>query len=132
MHKTIQFGDVLTCAETGKQFTAARDGITTNYARDSDGRVFSDEGVHIRECREMLDRSKPFYAYLSGDGKRLTGWKGNTLGTVQQFSSIRLTRKSYAHGEHIRHVVIRDIHGGMWHGRGSPGVCITIRAYKGK
>jgi hypothetical protein len=47
---TINLGDVLTCAETGKQFVAAPDGCSRNYATGRDGSILSDEGVHIRQC----------------------------------------------------------------------------------
>lgn len=127
----INFGDTLTCAETGKQFTAAADGISTNYARDNQGNVFSDEGVDIRERRELLDRSKPYFAYLSSDGKRITGWKGNTLGTVIYSRPCKLSRMSFTHGKDYQSVFVRDVHGGTWYGRSSPGVCITLRPHKG-
>jgi hypothetical protein len=77
--QTINIGDPLTCAETGKQFTAAIDGCSTNYARTVAGEVLSDEGVTIREKRELLDRSRPFGCYLSGDGRTVTTWKGVAL-----------------------------------------------------
>lgn len=85
-------GQTLTCAETGKQFIGAVEGFSTNYARDSAGRVYCDEGVDAREKRDMLDRSKPFTCYISSDGKHATGWKGNILGRVISSSPIRLTR----------------------------------------
>jgi hypothetical protein len=125
-------GKTLVCAETGKTFVGAADGITTNYAHSSEGEILSDEGVNIREQRGLLDRSKPFYAYVSSDGKHITGWKGNVLGTIMSSHSVRLTRQSYTHGSTIQSYVVRDIHGGMWHGRGNPGICITLRAYKTK
>lgn len=136
-HKTVIPGDILTCAETGKQFVAARDGCTTNYAWDKDGNTISDEGVDIREKRTLLDRSQPFTAYLSSDSndappRKLTGWKGNVLGTVISATKYRLTRCSYTHGSHMYAVTLRDVHGGLWYGRGNPGFCITIRPKKGK
>lgn len=122
----IQFGQTLTCTETGKQFIAARDGITTNYARNAAGEVFSDEGVDIRERRELLDRSRPFFCYVSGDGRRVTGWKGNKLGEVVS-SSV-----GGGFGGRLLHVRVRDVHGGLWHGKGAgAGMCITLRAMKG-
>ena len=134
--KTVQpetlIGISITCAETGKQFIGARDGISTNYARDSKGNIYSEEGVDIRERRDLLDRSKPFVAYISNDNKRLTGWKGNVLGAVISQHTIRNARKSFVHGDTLQAYIIRDIHGGLWYGRGNAGMCITIRAYKGK
>lgn len=123
-------GHTLTCAETGKQFIGAPDGITTNYARSSTGEILSDEGVDIRDRRELLDRSKPFGCYVSSDGKHVTGWKGNILGTITHANNYRLTRVSFMHGRTINHYVIRDIHGAFWYGRGNPGIYITLRPYK--
>lgn len=124
----INFGDELICSETGKKFIAAQDGITTNYARDSKGNIFSDEGVDIREKRDLLDRSKPFYCYLSSDGKRVSGWKGNELGRVISETSSR----SGFHGSEITYIRVIDVHGAQWTGRGAGrGMCVTLRAIKG-
>jgi hypothetical protein len=128
MRPEIQIGDKLVCLETHKPFTAASDGFTFNYARGQNGEIFSDEGVDIREKRELLDRSKPFYGYVSSDGKHITGWKGNVLGTIVRSTPCRLTRVSYTHGKSYLSIRVRDIHGAFWHGRGSPGICITLRA----
>jgi hypothetical protein len=125
-----ELGDTLTCGETGKTFVAARDGYTTNYALDRDGNVFSDEGVDIRERRELLDRSKPYTAYLSGDAKHVTGWKGNVLGYVVWSTPCELGRRSFFHGDKYQSVRVRDVHGGYWYGRGSPGVVLTLRPKK--
>jgi hypothetical protein len=123
-------GRTLTCAETGKQFIGASDGFTTNYARNDAGEVFSDEGVHLREVRALLNRSSPFTGYLSSDGKRLTGWKGNTLGHVVDSNPCELTRLSHTHGKYYQSVRVRDVHGREWYGRGSPGICIRLRPTK--
>jgi len=124
----VQLGDVLTCAETGKQFIAAVDGCSTNYATDNSGHVFSDEGVNIRERRGLLDRSQPFFCYLRGDGKHVTGWKGNILGDVTQSS----TARTGWHGSELTYVRVIDVHGGRWHGKGAGrGMCIVLRPSKG-
>lgn len=124
-------GQTLVCAETGKEFVGASQGCTYNYAHDFDGAVLSDEGVDIREKRELLNRSKPVTGYLSSDAKRFTGWKGNTLGTVVFAKKTKLTRWSHVHGNTILSVKVRDVHGGLWYGWGNSGICITLRAYKG-
>lgn len=119
-------GATVTCAETGRAFIVARDGCSFNYATDAAGRIYSDEGVNIRERRELLDRTRPFGCYISGDGKRVTGWKGNTLGTVVRSSRIR-----NPFGGYLLAVTVCDVHGGYWHGRGAgEGMCITLRASK--
>lgn len=131
MNTQSLIGRTLTCAETGKQFIGAADGCSTNYAYDNAGNVYSDEGAHIREVRELLDRSRPFIGYLSSDGNRLTGWKGNTLGTVIDWTLCQLTRVSWTHGKQYRSVRVRDVHGRQWYGRGSPGIVIRLRPCKG-
>jgi len=129
--RTINLGDTLTCAETQKTFIAVQEGCTVNYAYAPEGEVLSDEGVNIRQRRELLDRTLPFTGYLSCDGRHLTGWKGNVLGTVVAWTPCRLTRRSWTHGKDYRSVRVRDIHGAMWYGRGSPGVVINLRPCKG-
>lgn len=124
--QTINFGDKLVCTETGKEFIAAADGCTTNYATDNEGNVYSDEGVDIRQRRELLDRSKPFGCYVSEDGKYVTGWKSNKLGTITYLSRQRVG--FCREGVYIR---VTDCHGGRWYGRGAGcGVYITLRPYK--
>jgi len=126
----MNVGDTVTCAETGKQFVVQRVGGSFIYARDSSGNVFSDEGVDIREKRELLDRSRPFTCYITSDGRSVTGWKGNVLGTIIDWQPCKLTRTSFTHGKDYRSVVVRDVHDGMWYGRGSPGICVTLRPRK--
>lgn len=126
-------GDTVTCNETGKQFVVQRDGCSFNYATDRDGHIFSDEGVDIREKRELLDRSKPFTCYISSDGRKATGWKGNALGDVVTRVRTALPfgrRYSHWHGKDYSAFQVRDIHGGLWKGRSSPGLCITLRPMK--
>lgn len=130
MRTHVEIGQALTCAETGKQFIAAQDGCTFNYAQDDHGHIYSDEGVNIRQRRELLDRTRPFICYVSNDGRNVTGWKGNFLGTITRDSVARLTRWSHWHGQYIHCYRVRDVHGGHWYGRGSPGIAITLRATK--
>ena len=123
----MEVGQTVTCAETGKQFTIERQGMTFNYATDAQGNVYSDEGVDIRERRELLDRSKPFTCYLSSDGKHVTGWKGNILGTVTYES----TSRTGFYGSKLTHIRVRDVHGAGWYGKGSGrGMCINLRPMK--
>lgn len=129
--RTINVGDTLTCAETRKTFVAAQQGCTFNYATTREDEVLSDEGVEIRQRRELLDRTVPFTGYLSCDGRHFTGWKGNVLGTVADWRPCQLTRRSWVHDKSYRSVRVRDVHGAMWYGRGSPGVVITLRPCKG-
>lgn len=81
------------------------------------------------QIEELKDRSKPFGAYVSGDGRAITSWTGGHLMRITRSRSCRLTRLSHTHdkGSYMSvHCV--DVHGGHWHGRGSAGICITLRA----
>lgn len=118
----INIGETLTCAETGKQFVAAADGCSFNYARTRAGETLSDEGVHLREVRGLLDRSRPFACYVSCDGKSVTGWKGNILGTAtvvaEYHNNFGATLWCYR---------VTDAHGAAWRGRNSgPGMIINL------
>lgn len=120
-------GSTVICAVTGKSFVIARDGCSFNYAtRHSDGAIISDEGVDIAERRELLDRTKPFSCYLSSDGKTVGGWKGNRLGDVLAIRSVNSGR----HFTDLNSVIVRDVHGGFWWGRGQRGMHITLRPRK--
>ena len=125
-HPSPALGSMQLCAETGKPFTIARDGCSYNYATNRQGEIISDEGVDIRERRELLDRSKPFTCYVSSDEGRVTGWKGNTLGHVVKRSRIR-----NPFGGYLLAISVRDVHGGCWHGRGAEGgMYILLRPLK--
>lgn len=122
----INIGDVLTCSETGKQFVAAVDGCSRNYARDSEGRIFSDEGVNIRERRDLSHVPKVFYCYVS-NARHVGGWKGNVLGTISNYTESR----SGWNGGTIARFQVRDVHGQWWAGRGAGiGMCCTLRPMK--
>lgn len=119
-------GATVVCAETGEPFTIVSDGCSFNYATTSDGAILSDKGVDIREKRGLLDHSKPFVCYLSTDGKRVTGWKGNTLGCVASESTAR-----NPFGGHLTYIRAIDVHGHAWHGRGAGrGMCLKLKACK--
>lgn len=124
--QSTKVGEMATCAETGKKFIIERIGSTFNYAKDSAGNILSDEGVDIREKRELLDRTKPFGGYVSSSGKAITGWKGNKLMTIDSIYAI-----DSGFGRNQWYVSATDIHGQHWYGRnGGHGMCITMRPKK--
>ena len=130
-HHKVDMGSTVYCSETGKPFIAARDGCSVNYAWSTDGHIISDEGVRIINLRELLDRSKPLVCYLSGDGKTVTGWKGDTLGTVIA-TSVSSNPLSRYRRETLTHVRVLDAHGALWYGKnGGRGMAITLRPVKG-
>ncbi len=100
----------------------------TGYARVDGNQLCCYECADSRRRAEMLDRSRPFSAYISGEnGATLTTWTGGLLGHVAGHSTYRNNW-----GALIHCYSVRDVHGGYWHGRNSgPGMCITLRPSKG-
>lgn len=84
-----------------------------------------------RQRTDLIDRSKPFTAYVSGDGQNITSWTGGKLMKVTNRRSCELTRQSLTHDrkEYSSFRAV-DCHGRNWFGRGSPGICITMRPTK--
>jgi len=109
-----------------------KDSLVTGYARCDDGKsLVCYSCCDKRQVEELRDRSKPFHAYLSGDGLTVGTWTGGKLMDVVSRWSCKLSRRSWAHGKDYSSVRARDVHGALWYGRGSPGVCITMRPRKG-
>lgn len=81
-----------------------------------------------RQVEDLKDRSAPFCAYLSSDGKSVTTWTGGRLMRVDGSKPCALSRRSYTHSaKSFRTVWATDTHGGRWMGRGSPGIVIKLR-----
>lgn len=102
--------------------------VGTGYA------VLPATGEHIcypcsdkRERAELLDRSRPVCAYVSGDGSRITTWTGGDLMRIVRSRTVRLTRESFTHGRTIQSIRAVDCHGGEWIGQGNPGISIRLR-----
>lgn len=101
----------------------------TGYARmhDSDSLVCY-SCADKRQTAELKDRSKPFVAYISSDGLRITTWTCGMLMRITKTRSCPLTRSSYTHNRNsYMSVHAVDVHGGHWTGRGSAGVAIKMR-----
>lgn len=101
----------------------------TGYARpcNSDG-LLCYACADLAQIADLKDRSRPFSGYVSSDGCTITTWTGGTLMRVTRSRPCQLTRASYTHDRKSFasfHAV--DVHGGHWHGRGSPGICINLR-----
>lgn len=107
-------------------------------------------------CADLLQRlellrahraGKSYALYLSGAPNPIPGyghdtnmpvptsaatWTGGALGTVVSRKLVKLSKVSYVHGKSYWAVQVRDVHGNMWHGRGSSGVVCTLRPMKAK
>lgn len=118
---------ILTCSVTGAQFIAKRDGISVNYARDRDGRIYSDAGVHA-QIKQDIQARKTQALYISG--RNVQGWKSSSIvGTV---ISSNVIYHNWA--TQIKHVTVRMFDGSLWYGRYAhlSGELCTLRPYKGQ
>lgn len=81
---------------------------------------------HARDLEQLRDTSKPFFAYVSGDGKSITNWPGAAL---MRIYSHHEGRGGFGGRMHYWRAV--DTHGRHWHGKNSDrGACVTMRACK--
>lgn len=79
---------------------------------------------HARDLAEMLDRSRPFVAYVSGDKNTVRNWPGGELGRIHSYAESR----TGWHGSVIVRFHVRDAHGQWWQGRGpGAGMACTLR-----
>lgn len=118
------------CACCRQVKPTAGNGCGTGYAVMPDDRLLCYACADDQQRAEMKDRSRPFSAYVSGDGKTITTWSGGKLADVVRRVPCKLTRRSYLphYGdEGYSSFRVRDVHGGKWYGRSSPGLCITLR-----
>jgi len=103
----------------------------TGTARLPDGREICCACVDDMQREDLRDTSKPFDAYLSCDGKTVTTWTGGQLMRVTQSWPCALTRQSWIHSRSsYKSIRAIDCHGQAWHGRGSAGTLIRLRACK--
>lgn len=96
--------------------------FTTGTAHTRDGREICYDCAD-RETREEMKTARTFCAYVSSDGRRLTTWSGETLGTAHLGSRHPWSRKR-------RYLSATDCHGTRWHGTGAPGMYATLRRCK--
>lgn len=117
------------CRKCGNgELQTARNSTGTGYALTVNHEMLCYRCADEMQRADMLDRSRPFNCYISGDGKRATTWTGGALGEV--------VHADYStngwHGSRVYSYRVRDVHGNMWHGRnGGAGMCITLRPMKG-
>lgn len=101
--------------------------LSTGYARVDGNQLCCYECTDKRQRADMLDQSKPFYAYLKiseGRSGQVTTWTGGKLGDVYAITSSR----SGWHGSKIARFHVRDVHGQWWQGRGlGHGMGCTLR-----
>lgn len=119
-------GKTVKCSFTGKEFVAARDGITVNYAHTQFNNILSDEGVYLSTLRDALE-DETLSCYVSGN--KIQGWKEDqVLGTVIS----KWESRSGFCGQ-MTYIRARDIFGQLWYGKVNLPHCeaITLRKAKG-
>ncbi len=118
------------CSDCGNTFPIK--GVTSpGYAVTRDEKKICYDCATKRDILELKDRSKPFCAYVSSDSKTITNWPGRQLMTVTHSEPCKLTRQSFTHDrKSYRSIWAKDVHGGMWYGRGSASILIKLRPIK--
>lgn len=95
----------------------------TGYAQVDGGQLICYPCSYIRARESLLDRTKPFYAYMQSGTNSITTWIGGVLGTAHDMTQSRFGR----HSEVCRFRML-DVHGQWWQGRGAGrGMCCTLR-----
>lgn len=118
---------ILTCHKTGKQFLAEKGGCSVNYAKDSKGNIYSDEGVYLSLKDEVLTQSK-IGAYAILESKIIQGWKReHVLGKI----ICHYVANSGFCGK-MDFIEVRMFDGSLWKGKfkSSSMQCVTLKKCK--
>lgn len=107
------------------------EGGASGYATRADGERICYTCADVAERAVML-QSDRFVAYVSSDGREITTWTGDSLGSIVRATPVKLTRLSYTHGKYMHAYRVIDFEGAAWYGRGSPGVAIKLTRVKGR
>lgn len=128
-------GAAFICADCNEVIYLRCGGLgATGYACHQSGALICYPCADKSQIADLIGATRAG-GYISSDGKRLTTWTGGTLGTVIQKTETALPfgrTYSWVHGKHYFQFRIRDVHGQYWHGKSSPGLCITLRRIKGE
>lgn len=108
-------------------FVCAACQATKDFSLSSPNKFTCYDCCTAGDIAAMLDRTRPFYAYLSVDGRSATNWPGGVLGEVHNLTE---TRRG-SNGGTIARFRVKDVHGGWWSARGSgKGMSCTLRTMK--
>ena len=124
-------GFVCSCCNEALHLPNPGERCSTGYARGAADELICYPCADNLQRAAMLDRSHPVGAYIASDGRAVTTWTGGILGRVSYWTRCELTRRSRMHGTHYRSIHVIDVHGAHWHGRGSPGLAVSLRPCKG-
>lgn len=118
---------ILTCHKTKKQFLAEKDGCSVNYAKDSKGNIYSDEGVYLSLKDELLTQNK-IGAYADLKSLVIQGWKNeHILGKI----IYHYVANSGFCGK-MDYIEVRMFDGSLWKGKfkSSSMQCVTLKKCK--
>lgn len=99
------------CGYTGPGFP---DGACSDYSLDRENHAYCPACSKARDL-ERMDREGILTAYVSGDGAKVTTFKGDALATV---NALDLIRRSTVGGWDVYALRARDDKGRIWVGRG--------------
>lgn len=103
-------------------------GCSTGYAVTPNNRLMCYTCADAAQREELRDTSRPFFAYLAGNGRNITTWTGGELMRVERETGWRIFGSRRNMGACV---TARDVHGKRWYGRGAGrGMCIKLRACK--
>jgi len=101
-------------------------GGAAGYARTRDGEILCYPCADARQRSEMAESQTDFYAYVSGDGERITTWSGGLLASI---TSHGYSRRGAYGGLH--YWTATDTEGRKWWGRnGGSGMHIRLHLSK--
>jgi hypothetical protein len=127
------------CDDCGSEGPSFPNGMTSAYSitHNPDGsellRCPACAHKHdIAEFEKCGDEGKPFYGYFDED-HNLIGLRGNILARNVHAFPCKLARHSFMHhGRPYKSVHVIDPQGRIWYGRGSAGICCTMRMNKAR
>lgn len=106
----------VTVLDCGHAPTDTESSMTNGIARTADDRTMCYACADDAQRADLLTESRVF-AYLSGDGRKVTTWTGGELGTVTALwrDAGRWSTYGIVHRCYVR---VTDVHGQRWHGSG--------------
>lgn len=123
-----EYGTLLKCSITGKEFTAAPVGCMSNFCLDADGAVISAEGYTIRYRSRVAERAGPVLGYMNSEGTLITTVNGDELARV---TSLVPCKHNMLHTDTNYYSFRAQAPDNCnWYGRGSRGMAITMRPCK--
>lgn len=115
------------CSTCWHHLPVQSNGLGTGYGSDNESRLHCYQCCGKRDREALKDRSCPFFAYVSSDGRSVSNWPGAPLGAVHDYAEHR----TGWHGSTQARFRVRDVHGQWWSGRGpGRGMYCTLRPMK--